>query len=384
MTIETLVQECLDQLELLPSKALAKAREKHPDVGGFAVFPVYAPVEIIHAAGLMPLGMFGAGNKLELSHADSRFQSFICSIAKSTLELFLCGEMKEFEGAVFSSICDVARNLSSLVQRNAPDLYIEYMHLPQNMASAGSVAYTRAEFERFRTNLARHLAKPIADEAIANSLDIYNKVRRLTRALYRERMQRPGSITASELCAVVQAGTQMMPEEFVKLLEPLIGLVKERKVHRRDTVDVVIEGAFCEQPPLGLIEVIESSGCQIKNDDMVIGWRLFSADIEANGNPVAALADAYLHHSAYTSVRYDRDRPRTDGLIDRMKESGAEAVVFAPAKFCEPALLDYVLFRRRLEAADIAHLKLEFEERMWTFEAARTEVETFAESMLFD
>ena len=86
----------------------------------------------------------------------------------------------------------------------------------------------------------------------------------------------------------------------------------------------------------------------------------------------------------YTSVRHDRDRPRTEGLLQRVTNAGAEAVLFAPAKFCEPALLDYVLFRRKLEEKGVQHLKVEFEEKMWTFEATRTEVETFAESMLFD
>ncbi len=384
MSIEQIIQQCHDVLDLLPSQALAKAREKHPNVGGFAVFPVYAPAEIIHAAHLMPLGMFGAGNKVEISHADSRFQSFICSIAKSTLELFMRGEMKDFTGAVFSSICDVARNLASLVERNAPDLYIEYMHLPQNMNSAATLEFTRAEFERFRNNLSKHLGRPITDDAIRDSLELYNKVRSLVRALYQEREDRPGSITTAELCAVVQAGTQMMPEQFVELLTPLVELVKAREAHERDSVNVVIEGAFCEQPPLGLIEVIESAGCQVKNDDMAIGWRLFSDDVRANGSPTAALADAYVSRSSYTSVRHDRDKPRSDALVERMTSCGADAVIFAPAKFCEPALLDYVLFRMKLEEKDIAHLKLEFEEKMWTFESARSEVETFAESMLFD
>ncbi len=384
MSVEEIVQHCRDLLDLLPGEALAKAREKHPRIGGFAVFPVYAPVEIIHAAELMPVGLFGAGNKVEISHADSRFQSFICSIAKSTLELFLRGDMNEFTGAVFSSICDVARNLASLVKRNNPGLHVEYLHLPQNVSSEASRAYTRAEFERFRRNLAQHLRRPIGDPAIEDSLDLYNKVRRLTHALYKEREKRPGSITASETCAVVQAGTRMMPEDFIGLLEQVVELVKKRSVHERDCVNVVIEGAFCEQPPLELVDVIEAAGCRIKADDMIIGWRLFKADVHADGNPVAALADAYLSHSVYTSVRYDRNRPRTDGLIQRMSDAGADAVIFAPAKFCEPALLDYVLFRQRLEEDNVAHLKLEFEEKMWTFETARTEVETFAESMLFD
>jgi len=384
VTREEIVQQSRDLLDLLPAQALAKARERHPGIGGFGVFPVYAPVEIIHAAGLMPIGLFGAGNKVELSHAESRFQSFICSIAKSTLELFMREEMKDFEGAVFSSICDVARNLSSLVRRNAPGLYIDYMHMPQNMYSAESANYARAEFDRFRSNLSRHLKRPITDLAINKSLALYNEVRELMRRLYAHRRAHPSSIAAADLYAVVQAGTRMMPEDFVPVLRDLCEDVQATSVRPRDGVRVVIEGAFCEQPPIGLIEVVEAGGCIVQDDDMVIGWRLFDGDVNNNGDPIGALSQAYLDSSVYTSVRHDWKKPRSEGLLQRMKDAGAEAVLFAPAKFCEPALLDYVLYRRKLEEKNVPHLKVEFEEKMWTFESTRTEIETFAESMLFD
>lgn len=387
MSIKAILQQCRNLLEMMPAEALNAARESHPGVGGIAVFPVYAPFEVIHAAGLMPVGMFGAGNQVEISHADSRFQSFICSIAKSTLELFLRGDMNNFEGAVFSSICDVARNLSSLVKRNVPDLYIEYLHLPQNMESAGSLSYTRAEFARFRDKLAARVGRPISDEAIAESIKIYNRIRQLMRELYEYRKTNAGTIAGSDLCTVIRAGTRMMPEDFIPLLVALLEQMKSAPSRPRDGVPVVIEGSFCEQPPLALVDVIEAAGCLIKDDDMAVGWRLFPHDVRCNGratDPLNSLAEAYLKQSCYTSVRYDRARPRTNGLLERMRDSGAEAVVFMPAKFCEPALLDYVLFRRKLDEQGVPHLKLEFEEKMWTFEASRTELETFAESMLFE
>lgn len=385
MKIEEIVTQCQELLDLMPAQALAKAREDYPDIGGFAVFPIYAPFEIIHAAGLMPIGMFGAGNTLEIMHADSRFQSFICSIAKSTLELFLRHDMDELEGAVFSSICDVARNLASLVERNSNyNLYIDYLHLPQNMANERSLAYTVSEFERFRTKLAKHLGQPIETEAIRKSLVLYNQVRDRIRKLFVYRQDNPGAISASEICAITRAGTRMMPETYLVMLDQVLELIKAREHHPRDSVKVVVEGAFCEQPPLELIDAIEAAGCEIKDDDMVVGWRLFPKDIPTEGDPVEAIASAYIFDSEYTSVRHDHKHPRTEGLIKRMKDSGAEAVIFAPAKFCEPALLDYVLFRQKLDEADIPHLKLEFEEKMWVFESPRTEVETFAESMLFD
>ncbi|MFQ5491072.1 MAG: 2-hydroxyacyl-CoA dehydratase [Phycisphaerae bacterium] len=384
MSIDQIIVQCRELLDVLPGQALAQARSKHAIDGGLGVFPVYAPLEIIHAAGLMPVGLFGAGTQVEISHADSRFQSFICSIAKSTLELFLRQDMNDFTGAVFSSICDVARNLASVVQRSAPDMYIEYLHLPQNALNQASLDYTRAEFDRFRRNLSEHLGRAIPDQNIGASLHLYNRVRQRTRQLYDYRKQHPGSISAAELYTVVQAGTRMMPEDLVILLEQLLDQLPQRQCHPRDTVKVVVEGAFCEQPPVTLIDVIEAAGCEIRDDDLMIGWRLFGDDVTANGDPVGALAQAYLSSSAYTSVRYNPQRPRCEGLFERMKSADAEAVVFAPAKFCEPALLDYVLFRRKLNQVNVPHLKLEFEEKMWTFDAARTEAETFTESMLFD
>lgn len=382
-TIQT-VAAARDLLDMLPQQALAQAQLKRPGIGGFAIFPVYAPQEIIHAAGLMPVGMFGAGDKIETMHADSRFQSFICSIAKSTLELFLRGELRGFQGAVFSSICDVARNLASVVSRNVPDMYIDYLHLPQNAATEPARRYTRAEFDRFRTNLAERLGRPITDEAICHSVQLYNHMRRLIRDLYDHRRDHPGTLSAGELFAILQAGTRMMPEDFNPLLESLLDDVATRKPIARDSVRVVLEGSFCEAPPLELIEAIEAAGCQIVDDDLAIGWRIFRHDVPPEGDPVANLADAYLADSIYTSVRHDSGAPRTQGLIQRINNARADAVIFSAAKFCEPALLDYVLFRRTMDEHNIPHLKLEFEEKMWTFDRLRTEVETFTESMLFD
>lgn len=384
IVVEDTIQQCRDLLDLLPAQALAKAQERHPGIGGFAVFPVYAPVEIIHAAGLMPLGLFGVGNRLEIAHADSRFQSFICSIAKSTLELFLRGEMKPFQGAVFSSICDVARNLASVAKRNAPDMYLEFLHLPQNPATEASRVFIRAEYARFRDNLASRVGRPIDDDAIRRSTGLYNRVRALIRDLYAHKRANPGTITTAELFAVVQASTRMMPEDAIPMLEEVLSGAKARKPVVRDTVRVVLEGSFCEQPPIELIDAIEAAGCQIVDDDLVVGWRLLKADVPTTGDPLANLAEAYIAGSLYTSVRFDSGQPRTTGLLRRTEAAGASAVVFAAAKFCEPALLDYVLFRKTLDEREVPHLKLEFEEKMWTFDRLRTEVETFTESMLFD
>ena len=66
-----------------------------------------------------------------------------------------------------------------------------------------------------------------------------------------------------------------------------------------------------------------------------------------------------------------------------MRASKADGVVFCSAKFCEPALYDYVPYKEALEKAKIPYLSIEFEEKMTAFENVRTQAETVVESGLF-
>lgn len=62
-----------------------KAAEPGRKVIGY--LPVYIPEEIIHAAGMLPLGITGGGDQMEVIHGDAYYQSYICRIPRSTIEL---------------------------------------------------------------------------------------------------------------------------------------------------------------------------------------------------------------------------------------------------------------------------------------------------------
>lgn len=347
-------------------------------------FPVYVPVELVHAAGMLPLGVIGGGTTIELAHADSRFQSFVCSIAKSTLELGLQNRLAFLDGFIFSSICDVARNLSSVYARNFPGVQVDYLHYPQNMNSAGVTDFTEGELQRLWSRLQKLAGVEKSDDALRDSIRTYNKWRGLISDLYALRRDEPHKISTVELYLLVRSGTLMPVEEHIDLVRSSLAEFRSRSGHARDCIRVVIEAAFCEQPPIGLLEVIEEAGCYIVDDDLLRGWRFFDTPVDETMPPLRALAQAYIDSSTYSSVRHDWRKPRWEGLIERVRACRADAVIFMPAKFCEPALFDYVLFREALDKASIPHLMVEFEEKMWTFERTRNEVETFVESMLFD
>jgi benzoyl-CoA reductase subunit C len=349
-----------------------------------AAYPVWAPAELIHAAGMLPLGFFGGGTSVELTHADARFQSFVCSIAKSSLELGFQGLVTGVDGFVFSNICDVARNLSSIYQRNFPDVFVEYLHLPQNSTSPAVARYAAAELRRLARSFERHLGLSAAPAQLAKSIDVYNALRSRLRALYALRIALPHKLATSELYTVLRAVTMAPPEEALGWLDTLLEELPRRAARPQDRLRVVVEGAFCEQPPLGLLEALEESGCYVVEDDLLLGWRWFTSDVATDGDPFERLGAAYVDQSVPSSTRHESRRHRSDGLIEKVRRARADAVVFMPAKFCEPALFDYVLMKQGLDRAGIPHMIVEFEEKMWTFERTRNEIETFVESMLFD
>jgi len=333
---------------------------------------------------MLPVGLSGGGDRMDIQYADARFGSFICSIVKTTMEMGMREHLKIFDGILFSSICDSARNLCFVMKRNFPDLYVDFLHLPHNPSSAASVDFLTSEYHRLIKELERIGGKPITEAGLLQAISLYNRNRQLIRSLYTFRAQKPHLLRAWESYVLIRAGHFMVVEEHNSLLEESLEQLSRRSGKPRDSIRVVVEGAFCEQPPLDLIKLVEDAGCYLVDDDFVIGRSWFVEDVAVIGDPLHALADSYINRAVYSSVRHDFRAPRWEGLADKVKRSRADAVLFLIAKFCEPAYFDYVLFKKKLEELSVPHLLLEFEEKQFTFDRVRTEVETFVESLVFD
>jgi benzoyl-CoA reductase subunit C len=333
---------------------------------------------------MLPLSLLGGGTSVELTHADARFQSFVCSIAKSTLELGFQGRLAGVDGLVFSNICDVARNLGSIYERNFPETFVAYLHLPQNSTSASVVPYLASELRRLAAGFEAAFGLKVSEPALADAIDAYDGLRARIRSLYALRIAEPQKLSTTELYTVLRAVTLLPVGDATAALDGLLAGLAARAARPHDRLRVVVEGAFCEQPPLGLLEVLEEAGCYIVEDDLLLGGRWYTTAVGGDGDPVERLASAYVDRAVASSTRHESREHRSAGLLEKVRRARADAVVFMPAKFCEPALFDYVLMKQGLDRAGIPHMLVEFEEKMWTFERTRNEIETFVESMLFD
>ena len=131
-----------------------KAQEPGRKVVGY--MPFYVPREMIHAAGALPLGIFGGGDQLEVIHGDAYYQSYICRIPRSTIELGVSGRLDFVDGMLFPSICDVIRNLSGMWKLMFPGVGGALYRLPQNFEDEVGGEFYRSELEELRRWLAEH------------------------------------------------------------------------------------------------------------------------------------------------------------------------------------------------------------------------------------
>jgi benzoyl-CoA reductase subunit C len=377
------VEECRTLVEDPGYPAVRRWLDAHPGGKVLGHFQVYFPEELAHAAGMLPVKIMGAGSAVQIRHADARIAAFVCSIVRSSLELALSGRLDFLSLVVIPPICDAARNSCGVWARNFPDLPCQTLYLPQNAASSAALPYLRGEYRRLAGIIEDVAGTRITEGRLRASIELFNENRRLLRELYRLRRETPWLISAVEVYTLTRAAGVMQREEHTALLRRVLELLPERPAKRQDKVRVVFEGGFCEQPPLDMLALLQDI-CYIVDDDLLIGLRWILDDVGTEGDLLEQLAAAYLDHSSYSPVQRDPRKPKGEMLLRRIREARADAAIIAAAKMCEPGLEEQVNYIRVLEGAGIPYLVLEFEEKMTVFEQMRMEVETFAESLLFD
>jgi benzoyl-CoA reductase subunit C len=362
--------------------AVKRWKEAVPGRKAIGHMPIYVPRELIHAAGMLPVGVVGGGDRLEIIRGDAFFQSYICRIPRSTIELALSGRLDCLDGMLFPSICDVIRNLSGMWQMLFPDRYVRYVDVPQNYDPKVGGRFWRLEIDRMRDDFARVAGREITDDDLRRSIVVYNENRAVLRELYTERSRRPWVYPLSEVFLLLRAGNVLPPEEHTALLrEYLVAAAEDGTRKEMDQSRVILVGMFCEQPPHGLILTLERAGCSVVDDDLMLGLRWITRDIPVDDDPIGALVDGYLTASVMTASRYAPEGNRSQWLTDSCERNQAEGVIFCAASFCDPALLEQPMLVAGLDRAGIPHTEFKYSEDTGQFAVIREQAGTFSDSI---
>lgn len=377
-----ILEEARCVVEDLTLGSVRKWKTEHPGALAIGYMPVYIPRPFLEAMGCLPVAVFGGGDQTDIIRGDSYFQSYICHIPRSTLELAFSGRLDALDGMLFPSICDVIRNLGGMWQLLFPDRYSAYVDLPQVFDEERGGRFYASEIRRIAADLVRRGARPLEANALRAALVVENRRRAALMALDELRRVEPWRVRASEAYLIARAGGVLPTEAHTELVNNFLARVAERVPRAYDNVRVVVRGSFCEQPPLGLIRTLEASGCDIVDDDLQLGLRFIEGMLDEKAtDPLMALVRGYLTLGVATASRYIADEVKGDALVKRVRACGAEGVIFAAASFCDPALLDQPMLEAALDRAKIPHTGLKYGENTGQFQVIREQAGAFSDAV---
>ena len=356
-----------------PRKAMDDYK-KETGKGAVGIMPVYCPEEIVHAAGYLPIGMWGAQKK-QISKARTYLPPFACSIMQSVMELQLEGVYDDLEAVIFSVPCDTLKCISQKWNRPVPAIVFTH---PQNRKIAKDAAnvFAREEFNIVKEKLEDILDVHISNKAIKNSIAVYNENRAACREFSDVAAEYAAVVTPSDRHAVIKARWFMEKSRHTALVKELIAALKAEPAPEFKGKKIIVTGIQVE--PYDVLDIFQENGFAIVADDLAQETRNFRQDVPDDDDALMALARAWNEFDG-CSLATDANKPKGQMIIDAVKKYGADAVVVCMMKFCDPEEFDYPILLQEFEAAGVKNLYIEVDQESTAFEQVKTRIQTFAE-----
>ncbi|MDD5808809.1 MAG: (R)-2-hydroxyglutaryl-CoA dehydratase subunit beta [Oscillospiraceae bacterium] len=376
MSIETLVNE-FSAIAANPHGQLKAYKEKGMKCIG--VMPYYAPEELVYAAGMMPMGMWGS-NKKTISRAKEYCATFYCTIAQLDLEMLLDGTCDLLDGVITPTICDTLRPMSQNIRvamsEKMPCIFLAH---PQFRRPAFGLKFCHDQYTHVKTELEKIRGSEIKDEEITDAIKVYNKSRKARREFVKLANAHCDVIDPIMRSAVLKASYFMRKDEYTEKLEALNTELRALPEAKWNGVKVVTSGIIVDNPTL--LKIFKDNNVAIAADDVAHESRMIRVDADETGDPMEALCKQFADQD-YDVLLYDEaseQNRRGEYVANLVKESGAQGLVLFMQQFCDPEEMEFPYLKKALDAAGIPFIKLGVDQQMRDFGQAATAIQAFAD-----
>lgn len=346
----------------------------------------FAPVEIMTAAGVVPFRM--AGNmRRQAELADHHLENIACSFTRSVLDVALSGEYSFLDGFVIPHSCDNIVKLYGIWAQNVKHEYAHFVNVPHT-ASAPSVEFFGAELDLFRRSLERYTGREITADDLRRAIALHNQQRALVRRLYQFRQEDPPLLSASQVTRVIGAINSLPVAEGNGLLEELLPEVEEGRHALKGNRGprIMVYGTGNDDTPF--LDMLQEVGATVVTDDMCSGTRPYWFEVPGTGDPISALAGAYLE--GINCPRTFRPSPgshaedleaRFGYLYRFVRDFKADGVILYVIMYCDTHAFDAPEIIEYLKGREVPVLHLEEEYQTSAMGRLRTRVQAFLETI---
>lgn len=372
----TVASDLLGRLTYEGVSALSEeAVAQWKDRGGRAIgwTCIYAPEELLHAAGILPVRIMGTPDPQSI--ADAYLPSNMCPFVRSCLGQGLTKNYQQLDGILSSHTCDAMVKLFDtwrLFVGARFSFIIDQPHTDNRFA----YDYLYEEMKRLVNEVEAFAGVRITSDALRSSIKLYNENRRLLKRLYELRKADNPPLVGSQVHGVVRAGMVLPKEQHNAILRELLDELPRSDAPKGKGPRLMISGSCIDTPIFP--KIVEEAGGQLVVDDLCFGSRYFWDEVAEDGDPLEALSHRYLEKIPCGCIPLPR-YSRYEFVRELIKDYRVEGVIFFGQKFCDPYAYDFPDHQPLLEKDGIPVIQLEVEHASVGAGQLKTRVQAFVE-----
>lgn len=374
------MQHVLDELAQVAARPLdyaraRKAATRQPVIG---IFPMHFPGELAHAAGALPVILQEDDEPVTVG--QSGVFNFYCGYNRSVVDQAMRGEYAVLDAILFGDHCVQLLGTADVIRAEVPGLPILFNQLCSILDANWVEKETRGTFTQLWKEVEQVVGRPVPAADVRASIRLFNRNRALIRQLYDLRRSGQVALTGRQMQDIVKSSMVMDKADHTERLERLVAGLP-RKAPPAQAVRVFLSGHLCHAPKPAILDLVETCGGVVVDDDLYHGWRYVHADMDETLDPVEALTRWYVDKNRRMPcpTRAVQGMDWEDYLLKAVDGSRAQGMVILMAKFCEPHMYFYPEIKAAFDAVGIPHLLVETEHEEMPIESLKTRMETFVE-----
>lgn len=339
-------------------------------------FCSYVPVELIQAAGILPVRLRGAGST-DSGPADAFLSARICTYVRHTLTLALQGHYDYLDGEIGLNTCDHVRRAFDLWRHKTKVPFHGFISVPRNVRDS-LFPYYKEEIENLKDALEKEFSTKIGEDDLKGAIAKQNQVRERLRQIDEFRGEEIPRLSGADALLVTIASFLMPAEEYIKIADELIAEVeKEQPSGEKPKARLLLAGTELDEP--GFVEAVESQGAVVAADSLCFGTRAHQSPVdEGAADPLDALCQRYFFQTS--CARMIGNFPeRFDSMMEVIGQRKIDGVVFQRLKFCDPWGAEAHKLRLRCKRMGVPLLVLEREYGLVHAGQVKTRVQAFME-----
>lgn len=358
---------------------------EHKETGGkvAGVYCLFAPTELVRAAGAIPVSLCGK-KEAPISAAEKTLPPNLCPLIKSSYGYAVTDTCPFFAASDFilgETTCDGKKKMFELMGRIKP---LHLMHLPYDTNGGHALDFWRQEMIRLKVFLEDQTGHVIEVQALNRQIKLQNEVRRLLWRISRYSAAEAVPLSGLDMMTVMESKSSCYDlEAYAELLR---GLIEEQEVLSAAGISVQREGAprlLLTGCPVGkgshkVLQLVEECGGVIVSMENCTGIKGQDLLVEEDtADPLQALASRYLQTPCSCMTPNEGRLQLIQTLVEEHRVQG---VVDLTWQCCHTYNVESYVIKELVEKRwNLPFLHIETDYSASDTEQLRTRIEAFLE-----